>query len=56
MLLKPQLRQTVQQLKIQQEGNVKKAELKCLILDYLVEEDLISNSKFDSANSKVEIR
>ena len=56
LLLKPQLRQVVQQLKIQHEGNVKKAELKCLILDYLVKEDLISNNKFDSASSKVEIR
>ena len=56
MLLKPQLRQVVQQLKIEHEENAKKAELKCLILDYLVEEDLISNDELDSASSKVKIR
>ena len=39
-LLKPQLRQVVQRLKIEHEENAKKAELKRLILDYLVEEDL----------------
>ena len=55
-LLKPQLRQVVQQLKIDHKENAKKAELKRLILDCLVEEDLIPDDELDSASSKVEIR
>ena len=55
-LLKPHLRQVVQRLKIEHEENAKKAELKHLILDYLVEEDLIPDDKLDSASSEVEIR
>ena len=56
LLLKPQLRQVVQQLKIEREENAKKAELKRLILYYLVEEDLIPDDELDSASSEVEIR
>ena len=55
-LLKPQLRQVVQRLKIEHEENAKKAELKRLILDYLVEGDLTPDDELDSASSEVEIR
>ena len=37
------------------QGKCEKAELKCLIPDYLVEEDLISNDELDSVSSKVEV-
>ena len=50
-LLKPQLRQVVQQLKTEHK---KKAKLKCLILDCLMEEDLISNNEVDSSSSEVD--
>ena len=53
LLLKPQLRQVVQRLELEHEENAKKAELKHLILEYLVEEDLISDNELDSASSKV---
>ena len=46
----------LQQLKIEHKEYVKKAKLKCLIPDFLMEEDLITNDELDSASSKVEIR
>ena len=55
-LLKPQLRQVIQRLEIEHEENAKKAELKHLILEYLVEEDLIPDNELDSASSKVDVR
>ena len=54
-LLKPQLRQVIQRLEIEHEENAKKTELK-VILEYLVEEDLISDDKLDSASIEVEVR
>ena len=55
-LLKPQLRQVIQLLEIEHEENAKKTELKHLILEYLVEEDLISDDELDSASIEVEFR
>ena len=55
-LLKPQLRQVIQRLEIEHEENAKKNELKRLILECLVEEDLISDDELDSASSEVEVR
>lgn len=33
-----------------------KADLKCLVLDYFVEEDLISDDKLNSVDNKIEIK
>lgn len=55
-LLKPQLRQVVRQLEIECEEHAKKAELKRLVLDYFVQEDLISDDKLNGVDSELEIK
>ena len=52
-LLKPQLKQAAQRLNIGPGEQTKKVELKLLVLDYFIEEDLISDDKLiSSVNSK----
>jgi len=57
-LLKMQLRQVVLHLKIPIDGveKAKKAELKCAALDYLVEEDLISDEDLNGVGNELEIK
>ena len=57
LLVKPQLRQVIQQLKIEHEENTDKAKLKRLILYYVLSGGgLISDDELDNASSKVEVR
>ena len=57
-LLKTQLRQVVQHLKIavDNEEKAKKAELKHAVLDHFVEEDLLSDEDFSGVGNEVEIK
>ena len=46
-LTKPQLKQVVDKLEIVCEINAKKIELRTLVLDYFIEEDLIAEEQLD---------
>ena len=54
-LLKPQLKQVAQLLNIEPGEQMKKVELKRLVLDHLIEEDLILDDELNGVN-EVEIK
>ena len=57
VLTKPQLKQVADKLGIESETNARKTELRQSVLDYFVDEDLISEEQFsDSNNKEVEIK
>ena len=55
LLLKPQLKQVAQLLNIEPREQMKKVELKRLVLDHLIEENLILDDELNSVN-EVEIK
>ena len=56
-LTKPQLKQVVDKLVIECEINAKKIELRKLVLDYFIEEDLIIEEQLsDNSNNEIEIK
>ena len=56
-LTKPQLKQVVDKLEIDCEINAKKIELRMLVLDYFIEENLIAEEQLsDTSNNEVEIK
>ena len=57
VLTKPQLKQVADKLGIESETNARKMELRQSVLDYFVDEDLISEEQLsDSNNKEVEIK
>ena len=55
-LLKPQLKQVAQLLNIESGEQMKKVELKRLVLDHFIEEDLISDDELINGVNEVEIK
>ena len=55
-LTKPQLKQVVDKIGLDCDTSAKKVELRQILFDHFVEEDLISEEQISTNNSEIEIR